>query len=453
MTGKKLSTILALTFLGGITLTPVSYSETIQDAVKTIIETHPDVLSAGHNRLGREEEVKQARSGYFPTLDIEAGTGKDWVQKPAPSGDVSPQQIRIGVRQNIFAGFSTLNEIDRQKSRVKSQAYVVQSTVENTALKTINVYLEVLKNEALVNLAQENLTLHQRISDQIKLRSESGVDRGADMDQVRSRLSLAQSNVVVTEQNLSDAQTNYYALVGHLPVQLSRPEGSEALIPATLEKAEQIALASHPQLKSAAADLEARNAQDAVAKSPFMPIIDFELDKTYSRDIDYTAITNPTEIEDLRAFVRLRYNLFNGWRDEARKTETIHLINEAREIKNHTHRQVVESIKLSWQAHESAKRKIKHLQQRVQFATATAEAYTKQWNIGQRTLLDVLDAQAEQIDASRQLTTAEYENLYAQYRILNGTGALTSALKLNLPKEGDVEGDRMPATTDVKKKS
>ncbi len=452
MTAKKMSTILALTFLGGIALTPISHSETIQDAVKTMIETHPDVLSAGHNRLGRDEEVRQAKAGYFPTLGLEAGAGKDWYQKPI-NGDVSPQQIRIGLRQNIFAGFSTLNEVDRQKARVNSQAYVVQSTVENTALKTINVYLEVLKNEALVNLAQENLVLHQRISDQIKLRSESGVDRGADMDQVRSRLSLAQSNVVVTEQNLSDAQTNYYALVGHLPVQLSRPEGSETLIPATLEKAEQIALASHPQLKSAAADLEARNAQDKVAKSPFMPIVDFELDKIYSRDNDYTSIGNSIEQEDTRAFVRLRYNLFNGWKDEARKTETIHLINEAREIKNHTHRQVVESIKLSWQAHESTKKKIKHLQQRVQFATATAEAYTKQWNIGQRNLLDVLDAQAEQIDASKQLKTAEYENLYAQYRILNGTGALTSALKLNLPKEGDVEGDRTPTPTETKKKS
>ena len=308
MAAKKLSTILALTFLSGIALTPVSYSETIQDAVKTMIETHPDVLSAGYNRLGRDEEVRQAKAGYFPTLGIEAGVGKDWVQKPDPSGDVSPQQIRIGLRQNIFAGFSTLNEVDRQKARVNSQAYVVQSTVENTALKTINVYLEVLKNEALLKLAQENLLLHQRISDQIKLRSDSGVDRKADMDQVRSRLSLAQSNVVVTEQNLSDAQTNYYALVGHLPVQLSRPVGSEALLPATLEKAEQSALAAHPQLKSAAADLAARNAQDKVSKSAFMPIIDFELDKIYSRDNDYQSINNSLEQEDVRAFVRLRYN-------------------------------------------------------------------------------------------------------------------------------------------------
>lgn len=450
MTTKRISKILAFAFLGGIVLAPVLQAETIQDAVKKMIETHPDVLASAYNRLGRDEEVRQAKAGYFPTLDIEAGTGKDWWDKPV-HGDTSPQQIRIGVRQNIFAGFATLNEVDRQKARVNSQAYVVQSTTENTALKTVNVYLEVLKNEALVKLAQENLLLHQRIADQIKLRSDSGVDSKADMDQVKSRLSLAQSNVVIAEQNLSDAQTNYYALVGNLPVQLSKPESAEKLLPPSLEQAEATALASHPQLKSANADLKARDAQNEVAKSPFMPIVDLELDKIYSKDIDYTALATDTDREELRAYVRLRYNLFNGWKDEARKTETIHLINEAREIRNHTQRQVIESIKLSWQAQESTKKKIQHLKQRVQFATATANAYTNQWNIGQRKLLDVLDAQAEQIDSNKQLVTAEYDNLYAQYRILNGTGALTSALQLKSPKEG-IATDEQPAVAPSPKK-
>ena len=75
-------------------------------------------------------------------------------------------------------------------------------------------------------------------------------------------------------------------------------------------------------------------------------------------------------------------------------------------------------------------------EQRQQFAASTASAYTKQWNIGQRTLLDVLDAEAERIDSSRQLITTEYDRLYAQYRILNGTGELIPALQLQYPQEG-----------------
>jgi adhesin transport system outer membrane protein len=368
--------------------------------------------------------------------------GKDYVDKPIDA-DLDPNLIKFSVRQNLFAGLSTQNEVERQQARVESQAYVVRSTANNTALKVADVYLEVLKNQAIVDLAQENLTLHQRIADQIQLRSESGVDSLADRDQIQSRLNLAHSNLIVTQQNLQDAQTNYNAVVGNPPQQLVRPASLEPLLPTSLTEAEQLALAGHPQLKSAYADIQARRKQDEVARSPFMPIIDLEADQVYEEETSYSSDYDGYEREDLRLFLRFRYNLFNGWRDEARKQETVHLINEAQEIRNHTHRQVVESIQLSWRAHESSKQKINYLKQRFQFAAKTAEAYTKQWNIGQRTLLDVLDAEAERIDSARQLVTAEYEEIYAQYRILNGLGKLIPALELQWPKEGTV-GEESP---------
>lgn len=440
MTRKQLRTIVTLALLGGIAHGAPSYAESLQEAVQTTIATNPDIRSVAHNRLARDQEVRQARSGFFPRIDLEAGAGKDYVDKPF-NDDLDPQQVRIGLRQNLFAGFSTVNEVERQKARVQSEAYVVRSTADSTALKAVNVYLEVLKNQAIVELARENLTLHQRIADQIRLRSESGVDRIADMDQIQSRLNLAQSNLVVAEQNLFDAHTNYLAVVGHAPQRLNRPESPASLLPPNREEAERIALAQHPQLKSAQADLEARRKQDEVAKSPFMPIIDFEVDQIWEEETSFSSYYDGEEREDLRVFLRFRYNLFNGWRDEARKTETVHLINEAQEIKNHTHRQVAESIRLSWQANEAANKKINYLRQRQEFAAKTASAYTKQWNIGQRTLLDVLDAEAERIDSARQLIGAEHEGLFAQYRILNGTGKLIPSLNLQWPTEGAVEDD------------
>ena len=443
MIWKKFSAIAALTLWSGMVLSGEAQAETVRDAVQHLINSNPDIRAAAHNRLAREQEVKQARAGYFPTLDFESGAGKDYVDKPFDD-DLDPWQVRIGARQNLFAGLGTMNEVDRQKARVQSQAYVVQSTAENTALKAVDVYLEVLKNQTLVDLARENLTLHERISDQIRLRSESGVDRRADMDQIQSRLNLARSNVVVTEQNLLDAETNYLAMIGHEPGPMSRPEIPADLMPANLQEAERVALASHPQLKSANADVHARQEQDEVAKSPFLPTVDFEVDKIWEEDTNYSSYyDNNNEREDLRLFLRLRYNLFNGFKDTARKQETVELINETREIRNHTHRQVVESTRLAWRAREAANKKIDYLRQRQQFAQATADAYTKQWNIGQRTLLDVLDAEAERIDASRQLTVAEYDGLYAQYRILNGTGRLLPALQLRMPSEAEADEEAM----------
>lgn len=412
----------------------ITQAETLQEATGKMIASHPDVRAVAYNRRARNEQVRQARSGYFPSLDLEAGAGKDYVKEPFDE-ELNPQQLNLSLRQNVFAGLSTMNEIKRQQARVRSEAYLVRSTAENTALKTASAYLEVLKSESIQELARENLTIHERITDQITLRSESGVGNKADMDQVNSRLNLARSSLINAEQNFLDAQTNYLALVGNLPQDLIRPESPAQQLPASIEEAEQKAIASHPTLQSATADVDARKAQDDVALSPFMPIVDIELDQIYEDETNYSF----QERDNFRAFVRLRYNLFNGWKDQARKAETTHLISEAREIRNHTHRQVVESIRLSWRAFQSTLKKITYLQQRSQFATATAEAYSKQWNIGKRTLLDVLDSEAERIDSIQQLITAEYEGLYAQYRILNGTGQLVHALNLEWPQEALLE--------------
>ncbi len=411
-------------------------AETLQEAVQNVVQRHPDVRSAAHNRLARDKEVVQARSGYYPQLNVEAGAGYDDVKKPIDD-ELSPWEARISLRQNLFAGFSTMNEVERQKARVKSQAFLTQSSAENTALETIKTYLEVLKNQEYKALADENLILHERIGDQIGLRSESGVGRGADQSQIQSRLGLARSNVIVTEQNLIDAQTNYHALLGHEPVNLSVPQSVVELLPKSLSDAEQRAIADHPTLKSAIADLKARFKQDEVAKSTFWPIVDFDIDKIFEDETSYSY----DEREDLRLFLRLRYNLFNGWKDKARKEETEELIREAIEIKNHTFRQVIESIRLSWQAFQSANRRIAYLKERLQYSASTANAYTQQWNINERTLLDVLDAEAERIDAARQLVAAEFDGLYSHYRLLNGMGKLIPSLGLNLPDEGAVDED------------
>lgn len=414
-------------------------AETLTEAVEIVVATNPDVRAPAHNRLAREQEVVQARSGYYPKLDIEGGLGRTWVEKPFDA-DRDPKLFYIKLRQNLFTGFATMNETERQKARVLSQAYTVRASAENVALDTVRVYLDVLKARTLKDLADENLEVHERIADQIRLRSESGVGRQADSDQIQTRLQLARSNVVVTEQNLLDAESHYQRIVGHLPQGLILPEIYSEFMPQTLDEAIDIAVMEHPTLQSAYADVLAREEQKDSAESPFYPIIDLELDKVWEEEMaDYEQ--NMEEREDLRFMLRLRYNIFEGFKHSARKKETVELIQEAREIRNHTYRQVVESISLSWRAYEAALRRIGFLEERAGFAKTTAESYTKQWNIGERTLLDVLDAEAERINARKDLIGEEFNGNYAEYRILTGIGQLLPSFGLAWPKEGEVDDE------------
>lgn len=410
--------------------------ETLPEAVGEVIQSNPQIRSQAYNRLARDEEVTQAKAAYWPKLDFVAGTGVEDIQKPEEE-DFDPVELRLSLRWNLFTGFATMNEVDRQNARVRSSAYRLQGISENIALETARVYLDVLRREELKELAEENLLTHLRISDQIKLRSESGVGSQADAEQVAGRVSLAQSNVVVTETNLLDAKTNYLAVVGHMPGDLMKPAEPNDMMPVSIDEAESLAVEGHPTLKSAMADLEAREEQNAVAESPYWPKIDFEVDQNWDEDVDGEV----GEQESTLAMVRLRYNLFNGFGDEARRVETKKLVEEAREIKNNTHRQVIESVRLSWMAYQSVLDRIKYLEDHVASSTATSESYVKQFDLGKRTLLDVLDTEAEVIEAKRDLINATYDGLFSQYRILGGMGQLVHALDQQWPEESVVENE------------
>ncbi|MHB8788779.1 MAG: TolC family outer membrane protein [Desulfobulbaceae bacterium] len=440
---------LAGAVLGLLVTCGTAQGETLQEAVKYMIETNPDIRTVVYNRLARDQEVKQARAGYFPELGFSAGAGFQEIDKPVDQS-LDPWEFKLSLRQNVFRGLQDMNETDRQKARVRSEAYVIQSTADNTALEAISVYLEVLRKEAFLDLAREDLKIHQRIGDQIRLRSESGVDRTSDMNQVISRLALAEANLVAAETNVIDAQTNYLKVIGHLPEDLVKPQFPADLIPLSLEEAQEIALKHHPTLKQAEEDLVARKAQDEVAKAPYMPIVDIEIDKIWSEDLEYGLNTDE---ENLIGMVRVRYNLFRGWKDNARKAETTYLISEAREIRNHTHRQVIESIRLSWMAYKSAMERNQYLQKRIESSYETSQSYSKQWDIGKRTLLDVLDSEAERIDANRELIDSQFDGLFAQYRLANGMGSLVHSLDLKWPEESYVHDEEKPEEKDKENKS
>lgn len=132
--------------LGGAYLLAGSfvYGETLTEAVGEVIQSNPQIRSQAYNRLGRDQEVKQAQAGYWPKLDFVAGAGTEDIQKPEDE-EFDPVELRLSLRWNLFTGFATMNEVDRQNARVRSSAYRLQGISENIALETARVYLDVLR--------------------------------------------------------------------------------------------------------------------------------------------------------------------------------------------------------------------------------------------------------------------------------------------------------------------
>jgi adhesin transport system outer membrane protein len=258
----------------------------------------------------------------------------------------------------------------------------------------------------------------------MSLRSDAGVGSRSDLDQIAARLALAKSNYIAGQNNLQDAVSNFYGVVGYLPESSTMERPMLFTLTGELEDSLQVAFANHPQLKSADADIEAAKAQYRASKSSFYPTLTLEGDSTINEDLDGIEGTN----EDWVIALRLRYNIYRGGADVARKAQTAELVGEAQQIRATTKRQVEEGLRLSWSAYEFTSQQIDFLTTYVDSVVATREAYNKQFKIGRRSLLDLLNTENEVLDAKSSYLNAEFDQLLAQYRVVQSQGNLTNKL-------------------------
>jgi adhesin transport system outer membrane protein len=409
----------------------------MQEAIQRTVDENPEIQSSKSERSAVEQEIDQAKAGYFPTVDLAAGIG--WEQSTNPTtrargdGTVSygREEVSIQLRQMIFDGLATYSEVKRHQARTNARAYTVFGQSEITALNAVEAYLNVLRRQELLDLAKQNQLIHQRTNDQIVLRSERGIGRRADADQSKGRLALAERNTLSEIGNLKDAETAFLRIVGILPGDLDPATPPNGYLPENLDQAVEQAVFNHPILKSANADIDSAFAQHDTARAPYMPRIDFEAGASHNVDLDGIKGKN----EDAFAMLRLRYNIFNGGKDIARRSETAQLINQAKDIRDNTHRQVIESMRLSWVAHQTIKGQMVFFENHMTSSIKTNTAYQKQFNIGQRTLLDLLDSANEMFVAKSAFTNAKYDEQFSQFRILASKGGLNKYLGVTLPSQ------------------
>ena len=138
--------------------------------------------------------------------------------------------------------------------------------------------------------------------------------------------------------------------------------------------------------------------------------------------------------------VRVKYNLFSGGKDVSKDRETAYKVNEAKEIQQRAYRQVVEGVSLAWNAYEMLAPQKQFIREHVVAAKQTQVAYVQQFNLGQRTLLDLLDTENELFEARKDYLQTEYDEIAARYRVLNATGDLLDSLRVTRP--GEWRGER-----------
>lgn len=417
------------TFL--LLLTPtLSQAMNLKEAIEDAIIHNPEFRQEVKAYRAIQAEMKGAKSGYYPSIDLNAGIGYEEVSRSGldntGGNGLTRRETSVKLTQNLFEGFGTENEVKRQQYRMDSQAYTAISKANDIALSMAQAYIDLLKQQELLKLAQDNLDTHLKILDQITKRSDAGIGNQVEVDQARARLALAYSNYGSAENNYYDAQAKFRRVLGRQPDNdLIKPKFYSKL-PEGLQEATNIALLDHPLMKSASADIAEARMQYESSVSAYYPSVDLEVEKTF--DDNLSGISGKNEY--LQAMIRLKYNLYSGGRDSNEREKTASNYQQATEIRNNTRRQVIENLKYAWNANKYIGEQLIYVNQHIKLTHETLLGYRKQFSLGRRSLLDLLNTENEYVSALRTLITNESDQLTAKYRILAGIGTLLEELNI-----------------------
>ncbi|KAA8995534.1 TolC family outer membrane protein [Affinibrenneria salicis] len=413
----------------------VANAETLQDVVGKTLNSHPEVSASINSRYSAEKDLRAAKGGYLPSINLSAGTGREGTDNTTTRAagtdhdSLHRSESSINMNQMVFDGFATSSEVSRQKATVNSRAYRVLNTSETTALSAIQAYMDVLQRQEFLRLAEANLASHERIYDQIRLRSEQGVGRLADLEQAEARLAQARNNMLTEQTNLEDAKTTYFSVTGTEPVDLTQPANLAPHLPATLDEARHIMVTNSPVLKSAEADVEAARQQYEASKSSYYPQVNVELARSVNDNVDGVR----GHSNEWQAMVRMRYNLFDGGTPQANKESRAYLVKEAQDVRNNTLRMLNEELRLAWSALQNARQQVPVAEEYANRTMKVRTAYQKQFSLGERTLLDLLDSENEHFTAQRRLVEMRYTELFSGYRISARMGELLKVLSVPAP--------------------
>ena len=408
------------------------------DMVVDSISMHPEVKEKIHVYRQVVSDERIARGGWLPSVDFEASTGRFETESPDlgnQTENYNSTTYELSVTQNLFDGFDTTFQVEQAEARLRSALYDVVDTADNIALRAIQAYLEVIKQRRLLQLAEENVDAHKEILAQIRERNLSGVGRRSQLQQTEGRLARAQASMIAQLNNLEDAATLLHQVLGRYvdPESLSDPELPVAPRD-TIDELIDEALYTHPAMQVAENNVAAAQAEHMRSLNSRYPNLDLQLATEHGEDVGGIV----GETDETRIMLNLTYNLYRGGRDQAEQQKRVSAVFEQKEFAARTRRQVINTLRLSWTADQLLVKQMEYLGEHVIKAGETVESYREEFFIGQRDLVDLLDARNELNTAKNQQAEALYDFLGARFRVYEGIGQLFAAADVDFEMSGGV---------------
>ncbi|WEK03744.1 MAG: TolC family outer membrane protein [Candidatus Devosia phytovorans] len=420
--------LLKAVLLSGVALlTPAMVNAMgLNEAVQIALESNPEIGQAIANHDATGFELRQAQGLYAPRVDLDASVGVQLVDNPTRRAQgiddegLYPSQVGLSATWDLFDGGFRDSEVARQSSRVDSASYRVLERSEFIALQIVRVYYQVLLQQQIVELTRQNVAFHEGIVNDVASSIDSGQLTEADRFQSIERLAAARARLTEAGVELAAAQIEFKTFVGVMPGAVSAPARAASAIPGSLELAIANSVLNNPRTLSAGADIDAASALVDQAESALFPKLSLEGRVGTGYDISGTDGWN----SDARVGLSMRWNIYDGGIRDAQVQEELRRESEAKLSFDQTVREVEQAVRESWLRLASQGELARVYDQQLNSSAELVASYRDQFNIGDRSLLDVLDAQNTRFNVQILRETARYSVMFAEYRVLASGGDL-----------------------------
>ncbi len=429
--------LLAASFLS----TPAS-AETIFEALSETYKSNPTLQAQRAYLRSIDENVAIARSGYRPSIALTAGYSQSNGSTENPGGDPtaadadtdgSTTSYGATLSQPIFNGFQTVNAVKKADSSVKAEQNNLYSVEQNVFLDAATAYMDVLQNQAIVKLQKNNEKLLKKRLDETIQRFNVGEVTRTDVSQARARHAQAVSDRISSEGTLAASKAVYKEVIGSEPQDLTEPKDISDMLPKTMDEAMQYAMENNYTISQAKHSFDAATYNVAYNTGALLPSVSLDasmMNVENDMDANQAKIKN----DSVEVGVNMTVPLYEAGKNRAEIRQSKYLKWQSQEKLLEAERSVKSLVSSAWEYMVSNDSKIKSIKEQVKANEIALDGVQKEEALGNRTILDVLDAYQELLNSNVEEVKARRNYYVSSLNLLLAMGKLTAS-NLNLDVE------------------
>jgi outer membrane protein len=399
-------------------------AQTLDEALTEAYTNNPTLNAQRAALRSIDENVPKALSGYRPTISATGNIGitaEDTKTTTGRSSDkLRPTGAAVTIDQNLFTGFRTLNQTRSAEQQVYQARETLRNAEQTVLLNVVTVYMNVLRDEALVDLQKQNLQALREQLRATKDRFEVGEVTRTDVAFAESSTAAALSSQIQAQSNLATSKAIYRQTVGRDPGKLQPGRPIEHMLPRSIDAVLEAGLATHPTILASQHAVEIATLQVKVAEGALLPVL------AAQGSVSRTTNTSSTlkRQNEAEATLNLTVPLYQGGAEYAAVRQAKETQGEARIQLDVVRDQVRATIVQFWTQLEAAKASIDATQTQVQANRTALSGVSEEYKVGQRTILDVLTARTQLVTAQSNLVTAQRDRVVSSYSVLASGGRL-----------------------------